>query len=426
MSHKLILEKIALSAAIKDFNVYRENLEYYVPENFDDLVHKEILKYLPKYNDLILLHIDLQANLDYKKAGEKQYLEHLRDFPDYSTANIKKYLDKLVEQRQAEELKREYAQACLNIEDGKPFDKILDDHKKISTKSITKKEKQQNISELAAEIFESSIYNSEHGILISGLATGYEKLDFFTSGLQKKECTIIAGRPGMAKTALCTSIIDNISIRPVNKKHSVFISAEMSQKALITRLLCGYVKNTYNNILTGRLTKQEWLRYAYAYEKIINGNLTIYDDSAPSPLSIRSKLHELSTKKGEIDLVLVDYLQIMGSDKKHGTRAEEVSYYAQSMKEIAKEFNTHVIALSQLSRAVESRVDKRPIMSDLKESGSIEQAADAIFGLYREEYYTGNNIGVTEVICLKGRNIGTSTILLGFCKEHVRFENLIY
>lgn len=427
MFDKTLVENIALSAAIKNLSVYKQHLNYYVEDNFDSEVTRTLVKALAKTNELILLDLELRSVKGYEGL---KYLEYLRDLSGYNIENISQYLDKLVELKNVGLLKRQYAQNILDIENSIPYEKVVENHKKVSTIQLNQFEKDTYDLDLEADyVFKQSLYNLKNGISITGVQTFYDKLDEVTAGFQKEEVTIIAGRPGASKTSLALSIIDNISIRADNRVHSMFFSAEMGKRAIMTRLYAAYVKTTYNKILQGRLNEIEWMRYRYAYNKVKNATnfLTVDKNPTPTPLYLKSKLNEISIKKSKPDIIFIDYLQLMKSDKKHGTEAEEFAYIAQSLKEISKEFNCHVVALSQLSRNVESRTDKRPILSDLRSSGGIEQAADLVIGLYRDEYYNiGQNSGLVELLLLKGRNLSVGTIYLSFLKEFMRFENLYY
>ena len=268
---------------------------------------------------------------------------------------------------------------------------------------------------------------------LSGIPSGFDKIDKLTSGWQESDLIIIAARPGMGKTALTLSMARNIA---VNQNIPVgFFSLEMSSVQLITRLISSETGLSSEKLRTGRLEKHEWEQLNVKVKSLEKAPLFIDDSPSLSVFDLRAKARRLSSQHG-IKLLIVDYLQLMtiGGNNKGGNREQEISTISRNLKALAKELSIPVIALSQLSRAVETRGgSKRPILSDLRESGAIEQDADIVSFIYRPEYYKidewddddrSSTDGQAELIVAKHRNGGLDNLRLKFIKELGRFENI--
>ena len=258
---------------------------------------------------------------------------------------------------------------------------------------------------------------------ITGLSTGFRELDDMTSGLQRTDLVIVAGRPSMGKTAFCLTLAQNSALR-ADAVVAVF-SLEMSKEQLVTRMLASEGHINAHRFRTGHLMTSEWERLAGAVATLSQAKIFIDDTPAISALEIRAKCRRLVAEQKRLDLIVIDYLQLMGSSKRSESRQQEVSAISRELKGLAKEMEVPVVALSQLSRAPEARNPPKPLMSDLRESGSIEQDADVVAFIYREDYYkeTEENKGLAELIIAKQRNGPTGTIRLAFLKEFTRFEN---
>ena len=263
------------------------------------------------------------------------------------------------------------------------------------------------------------------GAGITGLSTGFTELDDMTSGLQRTDLIIIAARPSMGKTALCLTLAQNAALRS-NAVVAVF-SLEMSKEQLVTRMLSSEARINAHRFRTGHLMSAEWERLAGAIGTLSDAKIFIDDTPSISSLEIRAKCRRLVAEQKNIDLIVIDYLQLMGGSagRRNENRQQEVSQISRELKGLAKELNVPVVALSQLSRAAESRNPPIPLMSDLRESGSIEQDADVVAFIYREDYYkpTEENQGLAELIVAKQRNGPTGKVKLAFLKEFTRFEN---
>ncbi|BAI79546.1 replicative DNA helicase DnaB [Deferribacter desulfuricans SSM1] len=277
------------------------------------------------------------------------------------------------------------------------------------------------LSELISESFEllQNLYEKKEDII--GIPSGYTDLDKLTNGFQDSDLIIVAGRPGMGKTAFALNIALNASYR-FDKSIAIF-SLEMSANQLVQRLLATEAKIESSKLRSGKLNMEEWNRLASVGGELNDLKLFIDDTPAISVMELRAKCRRLKKEHG-LDMVIVDYLQLM-SGSNVDSREQQISEISRSLKALAKELNIPVIALSQLNRSVENRSDKRPQPSDLRESGAIEQDADLIIFLYRDEVYHKDSKfqGLCEVIVAKHRNGPTGSVYLAFLKEFTRFEN---
>jgi replicative DNA helicase len=259
---------------------------------------------------------------------------------------------------------------------------------------------------------------------MTGISTGYTELDKMTSGFQPGDLIIIAARPSMGKTAFCLNIAEHVAFK--EKKAVAFFSVEMGKEALMMRILSSESRVPISNVRNGNIPDAAWPNLIHAATVIADSPLYIDDSSGISPFEIRSKARRLKRQKG-CDMIIVDYLQIMDLKMKVENRERQVSEISKTLKSIAKELQIPVIALSQLNRGVEGRAERQPMLSDLRESGSIEQDADLIIMLYREDYYDKENAeekGIAEILIRKQRNGPTGTVRLKWQAEIGRFENL--
>jgi len=258
---------------------------------------------------------------------------------------------------------------------------------------------------------------------ITGIATGFHDFDVMTAGLQKSDLIVIAGRPSMGKSALVSCIAEHVGV--VEKKPLAFFSLEMSKEQLVQRMLCSHARVDSHKVRTGFLSQSDWPRLVNAASKLSESPIYIDDTPSSSVLELRARARRFKAQY-DIGLIMVDYLQLMQGPSTSENRQQEISEISRSLKALARELSVPLIAVSQLSRAVEQRSDKRPQLSDLRESGAIEQDADLVVLLLREEYYnpTEENRGVTEVIIAKQRNGPVGSLKLAFINEYTRFEDL--
>ena len=259
---------------------------------------------------------------------------------------------------------------------------------------------------------------------VTGVPTGFIDLDLKTAGLQPSDLIIIAGRPSMGKSALALSMAEYAGVTA--KIPIALFSLEMSKEQLVQRMLCSHARVDANKVRTGYLAASDWPRLTAAAGKLSEAPIFIDDTPAISVMELRAKARRLKANH-DIQLIVLDYMQLMrGSGSSSESRQQEISDISRSLKALARELSVPVIAISQLSRAVESRTDHRPQLSDLRESGAIEQDADVVILIMREDYYnrTPENQGIAEIIIAKQRNGPTGTIKLTFISEYTRFENM--
>src|SRR5437868_1302498 len=283
------------------------------------------------------------------------------------------------------------------------------------------------VQEIVKESFGSVDALLQRGQRITGLATHYTDLDEMTSGLQRADLVIIAARPSMGKTAFAMNIAENAAIE--DQKVVGMFSLEMSREALLMRLLCSRARVDSHKMRTGSLWREDMDKLVRGMEELAHAPIFIDDTPGIALSEMRAKARRLQQSQGKLDLLIVDYLQLMsGGGKRYENRTQEVSAISRGLKALAKELNVPVIALSQLSRAPESRGgDHRPQLADLRESGSIEQDADVVAFIFREEVYKPDDPeldGIAEIIIAKQRNGPIGRVKMAFVKRSTRFESL--
>ena len=378
--------------------------------------------------DVITLSEILNANGELEGAGGLAYLAELaKNTP--SAANIRAYAQ-VVRERSA---LRHLIQAAQDIADtgfnpeGRSAEELID----MAERQIMQISEQgpkmggpQAVNPLLTRAVEriDELYSS--GGDITGLSTGFADLDGMTSGLQKSDLIIVAGRPSMGKTSFAMCLVENAVLN--QQKPILVFSMEMPADQLIVRMLSSIGRINQTRIRNGKLEQDDWPKLSTAVSKLKDVSLYIDDTPALSPTEIRSRARRLVREHGELGMIMVDYMQLMQVTGFTEGRTAEVSEISRNMKAIAKEFNCPVVALSQLNRALEHRPNKRPVNSDLRESGSLEQDADVIMFIYRDEVYNEDSPdkGVSEIIIGKQRNGPIGMTRLAFIGEYTRFENL--
>ena len=282
-----------------------------------------------------------------------------------------------------------------------------------------------HIQVLLKESFERITQLYEAGVEITGVPAGFRELDQLTSGFQPGNLIILAARPSMGKSALGLCIAANLGVR-----HSVpvaLFTLEMSKSEVTQRMMCSEAKVESQRLRTGRLAPDDWPRLTAACDRLMKAPIYVDDTGSTTIMELRSKARRLKSREPNLGLVIVDYLQLMASDRNVESRVQEVSQISRALKVLARELDVPIVAMSQLSRAVEQRHDKRPILSDLRDSGSIEQDSDLVFFVYRDEYYLGEESdqqGIAEVILAKNRNGPTGTIKLSWLRRYAKFADL--
>ena len=260
---------------------------------------------------------------------------------------------------------------------------------------------------------------------ITGIPTGFRDLDAMTAGFQKSNLIILAARPSMGKTAFVLSMAQNIILNKKRPATVAMFSLEMAATELVQRVLCSTARVNAQDVRTGRMREEDWQAITRAMNQLNEAPLFIDDTAAITPLEMKAKCRRLQKRHG-LDMVIIDYLQLMRGGSKIENRAQEISTISRQLKMLAKELNIPVIALSQVGRGVEQRQDKRPGLSDLRESGAIEQDADIVAFIYRDEYYhpQTEDVGIAEVIIGKQRSGPVGSVRLSFVKRFAAFENL--
>jgi replicative DNA helicase len=380
--------------------------------------------------DVITVYEQLQ-NLG--KADEIGGLVYLNSLAQYvpSASNIRRYAEIVRERsilRKLVSASDEIATQAFNPQ-GKPVDKILDEAEQkifnIGEEGTRMKQGFQSMDALVVELLDRVTEMAENPNDITGIRTGFHDFDKMTSGLQPGDMIVLAARPSMGKTSLAINIAEHVALEeglPV----AVF-SMEMGASQLAVRIVGSIGRIDQGHLRTGKLSDEEWPRLTEAIERLRTVSLHIDETPGLSTSELRANARRLARQYGRLGLIVVDYLQLMStSSSGDENRATAVGEISRGLKMLAKELKCPVIALSQLSRGVESRTDKRPMMSDLRESGAIEQDADIIMFIYRDDYYDKNSKepGVAEVIISKHRNGPTGTVKLAFLKPITKFENL--
>lgn len=425
-------ERIILGLLLLDNNLYNSISAILNADDFYVDSHKKIYEVIndlisrSTVADVITVKYELGLRNQLKEIGGAEYLSSLSDqlpgmdnYEDYALIiKEKSRLRKLIEVGDWL-INTTYSQQ----EDSDEIIAELDE-RIFQIRQQSKAYGFESIKDIAKDLWKRIEKIYEKGELLAGLPTGFVDLDELTSGLQNGELTIIAGRPSMGKTTFALNITQYLA---TTYKASIGIySLEMPKDLLVMRMLCSLGRIDYNKFKTGKLTSEDWSKLALALCTLSDTSIFINDCLSVSPKEMKVQASRLKAEKG-LDLLIIDYIQLIRTKGRFENRQQEITYISQSLKEIAKELNIPVIALSQLHRGPESqrRKDHRPILSDLRESGSLEQDADVVIFIYREDYYypTSKNRGNAEIIIAKQRNGPTGKIDLTFFQQYSRFEN---
>jgi len=403
--------------------------DFYVPshrmiyESIFDLFNKRV------NIDVITLNAILQDKSQVDKVGGASYLAELVDFVPTSS-HISQYA-KIVKKKSTlrKLLKAGQDITALGFDETKDVENLLEDAEKslFSVSQTFVKDKFVHIKDVLTDTYEkiAELHDSDAKDKFSGLPYGFNDLDDITSGMHPSDLIILAARPSMGKTSFALNIAQNVAGRG---KSVGVISLEMSKDQLVERMFCSLLQVDSWKIKTGQLDDADFAKMGPVMDKLNSMKLFIDDSLASSVVELRAKTRRLQMEHG-LDLVIIDYLQLMSSGKGGfaANRVNEISDISRSLKALARELNVPIIALSQLSRAVESRPDKRPVLSDLRESGAIEQDADIVMMMYRDDYYNGTDSdkpGITDILIRKHRHGAVGSIDLLFKKEQMKFYNL--
>src|SRR5271165_1767433 len=428
-------ERSILGAILLDNLAYNEAAEHLKPEDFSLDSHRRIFTRMvdlaesSRPIDMITLVEELDRRKELEAVTGVGYVAGLLDgVPD--RPSIEHYIrivrDKALLRGLIHSAEAAIARASAEED---PAEEILNDAEaaifQLSEKRIGRGF--MGIQEIVKDSFGSVDALLQRGQRITGLATHYTDPDEMTSGFQRSDLIIIAARPSMGKTAFAMNIAENASIE--DQKVVGMFSLEMSREALLLRLLCSRARVDSHKMRTGSLWRDDMTKVVHAMEQLAHAPIFIDDTPGIALSEMRAKARRLQQSQGRLDLLIVDYLQLMsGGSRRYENRTQEVSAISRGLKALAKELKVPVVALSQLSRAPESRGgDHRPQLSDLRESGSIEQDADVVAFIFREEVYKKDDPdleGIAELIVAKQRNGPTDMIRMAFIKRYTRFENL--
>ncbi|AFQ24092.1 replicative DNA helicase [Candidatus Portiera aleyrodidarum] len=437
--HSVEAEKALLGGVMLDNAAWKKISEIIKNEDFYSIEHKYIfdaITHIAEKNnkvDMVTVAESLETNNKLQKIGGISYLTELSR-NTHSIHNIVAYADIVREcsnLRNLIRISKKIAEEAFNRNGKKVQDIIHKAEKLILTMAESryrvKKTNLLNLNELLNKTINSinKMYSTKSSM--TGLLTGFNELDNMTSGFQKADLIIIAGRPSMGKTSFAMNIVEYII--KTNKSDPVIIfSMEMPAEQLILRLLSSVGRIDQTNIRKGNIGEEDWLKLTESLKKIKNCKLYIDDTPMITPIDIRKTIKKCIRDTGKISLIMIDYLQLMhvSSSFISYNRTAEISEISRSLKSIAKEFNCPILAVSQLNRSLEQRNNKRPIISDLRESGAIEQDADLILFIYRDEVYNSDcldNKGIAELIIGKQRNGPIGVINIRFTGKYTKFEN---
>ena len=407
--------------------------EMLIPEDFYRGAHQRIFNAMLKLNDkgeaidLVTVTEELAATKLLEDVGGISYLSELAGSVP-TAANIE-YYAKIVEEKSL--LRRLIRTATSIAQDSYTREDEVDALLGEAEKSILEVSQRKSagsfhqIKDVLVRTYDNiEVMHNRVGD-ITGIATGFAELDKMTAGFQRNDLIIVGARPSVGKTAFALNIAQNVATK-TDEKVAIF-SLEMGAEQLVMRMLCAEGNIDAQRLRTGSLTDEDWGKLTMAMGSLSNAGIFIDDSPGVRVQDIRAKCRRLKQEQGGLGMILIDYLQlVLGSGRSGENRQQEVSEISRSLKALARELQVPVIALSQLSRGVEQRQDKRPMMSDIRESGSIEQDADIVAFLYRDDYYDkeSENKNIIEIIIAKQRNGPTGTVSLAFVKEYNKFVNL--
>ena len=432
-------EEAVLGAILVNPEVLTKVVETLKPESFYKPAHRYVYEaMLQLFNtneriDLVSVSDVLSYNSKLDTVGGRAFINDL-SYKTITTSNIE-YYARIVQEKA---VKRALINAGSEIVsfgyDLNPIDESLESAEKLIFDIASKKATTDlsHIKDLVLNTYEKIEYRYEHKDELLGLRTDFYELDTMTSGLQKSDLIILAARPSMGKTAFALNIAQNVAIK--EKVPVAIFSLEMSKEQLVQRMLCSQAEVDTQRLKTGNMQSKDWDKLASAMNDFAQAPIYIDDTSGCTLTDIRAKCRRLKMEQKDLGLIVIDYLQLMeGSGREE--RMQQISAISRGLKTLARELDVPVIALSQLSRAVESRTDKRPMLSDLRESGAIEQDADIVMFIYRDEYYKKNEEedemtkaaakGESEIIIAKHRNGPVGTVKLLFQANITKFKNPI-
>ena len=436
--HSVEAEQSLLGALLLDNQAFDRVADLIGADDFYRDDHRRIWRHISKLAeanrpaDVITVNESIEASEDKDKTGGAAYLGALAQNTP-SALNIRRYAE-LVRERSVQ---RRLAQVATGIAEdalnpaGREVGQLLDEAEskifQIAESGARRDQGLLEIKPVLARVFEKidHLYHRDNPSDVTGVPTGYVDIDKMTSGLQQGDLIIIAARPSMGKTALALNIAEHVAVD--NGLPVAIFSMEMSATQLAMRMLGSIARVDQHKMRTGRLSDKEWGDLSDAMGKLHETPIYIDESGALTALEVRARARRLKRQYSKLGLIVIDYIQLMSASSQGENRATEISEISRSLKAMAKELEVPVVALSQLNRAVDQRPDRRPVMSDLRESGAIEQDADVIMFIYREVVYKPDlpedQRAIAEVIIGKQRNGPIGPVKLTFLGQHTRFEN---
>ncbi len=433
LPHSADAERAILGAIILDNGFVNQAIELLRPDDFYIRAHQFVFRAMIALSERgseinpILLGEELRREGAVEQVGGISFISELSyGLPHFT--NVAAYAKVVKDNSMMRQLVKVANKITSEALEGEDDAEIILDHAEQMIFALADERTRQgfaHVKPVADQLLEKVQEMAGRSVMLTGLTTGFSELDQMTSGLQPSDLIIVAARPSMGKTSLCLTLAQNAAVQ-AGAVVGVF-SLEMSKESLVMRMLCSEGRVDAHRFRSGFLSRDEWARLAGALGTLADTKIFIDDTPGISVLEMRAKARRLAAEQKRLDLIVVDYMQLMsGSSRRVESRQQEVSQISRELKGLAKELNVPLVALSQLSRAPEARSDHRPQLSDLRESGSIEQDADLVAFIYREEQYnrTEENAGIAEILVAKQRNGPTGMVKLAFLKEFTRFENM--
>jgi replicative DNA helicase len=436
--HSIEAEQSVLGGLLLDNAAWDRIGDLLSVEDFYRDDHRRIYRHIArlieraKPADVVTVAESIESSEDKDKTGGLAYLGTLAQNTP-SAHNIRRYAEIVHERavmRKLVAIGAEISDSALNPL-GKDVGQLLDEAEsrvfQIAEAGVRGRVGFRDVHQLLSQVMErvDFLYSRDNPSDVTGVATGFTRLDELTSGFQEGDLIIIAGRPSMGKTALALNIGEHVAVK--DKKPVAIFSMEMSGTQIAARMLGSIARIDQHKLRTGKLSDQDWGELTTGLGRLHDAPIYIDETAALNPLELRSRARRLARQyDGKLGMVIVDYLQLMVTDRRREeNRATELSEISRSLKALAKELSVPVVALSQLNRSVDQRPDKRPIMSDLRESGALEQDADLILFIYRDEVYNRDTVekGKAEIIIGKQRNGPIDTFPVTFLGHITRFEN---
>ena len=432
-------EEAVLGAILVNPDVIAKIADSLKPESFYKPAHKYVYQAMLQLMsnneriDLVSVSDVLSCNSQLETVGGRAFINDL-SYKTITTSNVE-YYARIIQEKA---IKRALINAGSEIVsfgyDLNPIDESLEGAEKLIFDIASRKSTSDlsHVKDLVLDTYQNIEYRYEHKDELLGTRTDFYELDTMTNGLQKSDLIILAARPSMGKTAFALNIAQNVAIK--EKVPVAIFSLEMSKQQLMQRMLCSHAEVDTQRLKTGNMQSKDWDKLASAMNDFAEAPIFIDDTSGCTLTDIRAKCRRLKMEQKDLGLIVIDYLQLMESSGRED-RMQQISAISRGLKTLARELDVPVIALSQLSRAVESRTDKRPMLSDLRESGAIEQDADIVMFIYRDEYYKKGEEdeevtkaaakGESEIIIAKHRNGPVGTVKLLFQGNITKFKNPI-